>query len=541
MKLPGLLSKPHRRQNEAGSTRPTAPLSNNALINLRQVVKTYETPAGSFTALKGIDLQVNAGEFVAVIGKSGSGKSTLINMITGIDRPTLGEVFVGGTPIHKLNEDQIALWRGRNLGVIFQFFQLLPTLTLLENVMLPMELSHLYSRPEREEWAMHLLEQVDLVDQAHKFPTTLSGGQQQRGAIARALANSPAVLIADEPTGSLDSKTSDTIFELFENFAGQGKTVLMVTHDRDLAGRVSRVVFIADGEITDQQIAAALPSLSKKDLAEVSAKLEPVKYNPGATIVQQGDPAEHVYIIIKGNVDVIFQHASGQEVTIGHLSSGQYFGEMGLLEGGKRTASVRAAADTEVVAMQLDRDTLTDLMARSQMTKEQIIHLMRERATGQRLAEALPVLSQAELDEIMAKAKPTTFAPGDTIVHQGDTATEFYIITAGRVEVIEHRPDEQAVVITRLEAGQHFGELGLLRGGKRMNTVRAAADTEVEVVALDQATFRYLVQENKMVKAEIAHVITRRQVQAKLKDFMPDLKRRKRQIPFGNEEETAND
>ena len=175
--------KTHQLQHSGNN--PTS--TKRTLIDLRQVVKTYETPAGPFTALKNIDLQVNFGEFVAVIGKSGSGKSTLINMITGIDRPTLGEVIVGGNPIHNLNEDQIAIWRGLNLGVIFQFFQLLPTLTVLENVMLPMELRQTFPQSERKDRALHLLEQVDLADQAFKFPSAISGGQQQRVAIARAL------------------------------------------------------------------------------------------------------------------------------------------------------------------------------------------------------------------------------------------------------------------------------------------------------------------------------------------------------------------
>lgn len=226
------------------------------LIDLRQIIKAYDTPAGPFLALKGVNLQVDAGEFVAVIGKSGSGKSTLINMLTGIDRPTSGEVIIGGAPIHTLSEDEIALWRGQNLGVIFQFFQLLPTLTLIENIMLPMEFARLYSTNERRERAMDLLEMVEMSEHANKLPSAISGGQQQRVAIARALANDPAVLIADEPTGSLDSKTADTIFQLFEELTAQGKTILMVTHDPDKAERVTRVVTIADGEIIKSNLTA---------------------------------------------------------------------------------------------------------------------------------------------------------------------------------------------------------------------------------------------------------------------------------------------
>ncbi len=220
-----------------------------SLIALHNVHKIYKTAAGEFPALKGIDLKVDRGEFVAVIGKSGSGKTTLINMITGIDRPTEGEVVVADTPIHNMKEGKLAEWRGRNIGVIFQFFQLLPTLTAIENVMLPMDFCNMYSTKERPERALHLLDQVGLADQAYKIPSTLSGGQQQRVAIARALSNDPPLLLADEPTGNLDSKTAGSVFEVFENFIAQGKTIVMVTHDNDLASRVTRDITVADGII----------------------------------------------------------------------------------------------------------------------------------------------------------------------------------------------------------------------------------------------------------------------------------------------------
>jgi len=224
---------------------------NEHLIELRDVVKTYQGEAGTFVALNRVNLNVNPAEFVAVVGKSGSGKSTLINMITGIDRPTSGQVLVGDTAVHTLNEGQIAVWRGRNVGVVFQFFQLLPTLTVVENVMLPMDFCDMYGMGERQERAMHLLSQVDMTDHAYKLPTAISGGQQQRVAIARALANDPPILVADEPTGNLDSVTSESIFKLFEALVKNGKTILMVTHDMDLARRVGRTVTLLDGEIVD--------------------------------------------------------------------------------------------------------------------------------------------------------------------------------------------------------------------------------------------------------------------------------------------------
>jgi putative ABC transport system ATP-binding protein len=223
------------------------------MVDLRGVVKTYKSAAGTFIALDGIDLRIGAGEFRSIMGKSGSGKSTLINMITGIDRPTDGEVLVNGIAVHTLNEEQVAVWRGRTVGVIFQFFQLLPSLTAVENVMLPMDYAGQTPARERPRRAMHLLGQVGVADQAHNLPATLSGGQQQCIAIARALANNPPVLAADEPTGNLDSSGADRVMRLFQDLAASGKTILMVTHDRDLAKSAQRILVLADGRIVNEE------------------------------------------------------------------------------------------------------------------------------------------------------------------------------------------------------------------------------------------------------------------------------------------------
>ncbi|NPA90401.1 MAG: ABC transporter ATP-binding protein [Chloroflexi bacterium] len=223
------------------------------LIDLRHVTKIYRSPAGEFVALRDVTLQVEEGEFLAVVGKSGSGKSTLVNMITGIDHPTEGEVWVNGQAIHTMKEGELARWRGANVGIVFQFFQLLPTLTAVENVILPMDFVGRIPRGERRERAMHLLDLVGLTEHANKLPAALSGGQQQRVAIARALANDPPLLIADEPTGNLDSKTADEVFSLFQALVEEGKTVLIVTHDQDLARRTHRIITLVDGEVRDEE------------------------------------------------------------------------------------------------------------------------------------------------------------------------------------------------------------------------------------------------------------------------------------------------
>jgi len=230
------------------------PLVGNRLVELKKVSKAYNVAAGKFLALKEVDMGADAGEFVAVVGKSGSGKSTLINMITGIDTPTSGEVFVASTPVHELDQEQLAVWRGKNVGVVFQFFQLLPTLTVAENVILPMDFCNTFPVNERRGRAISLLEKVGIAEQADKLPSDLSGGQQQRAAIARALANDPPLIVADEPTGNLDSATSDAVMQLFANLASEGKTVLMVTHERDLTQYFTRSIALADGVIVNGDV-----------------------------------------------------------------------------------------------------------------------------------------------------------------------------------------------------------------------------------------------------------------------------------------------
>lgn len=217
------------------------------MISLQRITKAYATPAGLFSALRGIELQIGAGEFVAIVGKSGSGKSTLLNMIGGIDRPSSGSVTVGGTLINELNESQLAGWRGRKVGFVFQFFQLLPALTAAENVMLPMDFCGTTAPRLRRPRALDLLDRVGVKDQADKFPSALSGGQLQRVAIARALANDPLVVLADEPTGNVDSETARSVLDLLRSLASSGTTVLIATHERDIARVIDRRVEIADG------------------------------------------------------------------------------------------------------------------------------------------------------------------------------------------------------------------------------------------------------------------------------------------------------
>jgi putative ABC transport system ATP-binding protein len=223
--------------------------STDLLIDIRNVTKTFATSSGEFRALNNVTLGVRAGQLVALTGNSGSGKSTLLNLITGIDKPTDGSVRIAGTPIEHLSEDALASWRGRTIGIVFQFFQLLPTLTVSENVMLPMDFCNSVPKKERHARSLALLDQVGIGDQADKYPSTLSGGQQQRAAIARALANDPSIIVADEPTGNLDSKNAESVFQLFAQLVTLGKTVLIVTHEKEFTRFFQDTVTISDGTI----------------------------------------------------------------------------------------------------------------------------------------------------------------------------------------------------------------------------------------------------------------------------------------------------
>ena len=335
-----------------------------AMIHLQKVVKTFKNAAGEFTVLKGIDLTLQRGEFVAIVGKSGSGKSTLLNMITGIDHPTAGQVIVNGTNLYEMNESQRSLWRGKNLGIVFQFFQLLPMLTLLENVMLPMDYVGLYDFDERPKRALDLLKLVGLEAQAHKLPVAVSTGQQQSAAIARALATDPPVICADEPTGNLDSRSADVIIKLFDHLVKEGKTIAMVTHDPSLTERTSRTIVISDGELIDETVALCLPLLTHRQMLEVTRWLEPVTYEPHSTIIQQGQHVDSFFMIASGDVEVILCGPRRKDLTIARLGRGQFFGEIELLNSGKSIACVRAA-DGPVELKALRRDTFIELLSES--------------------------------------------------------------------------------------------------------------------------------------------------------------------------------
>ncbi len=348
------------------------------LIEMQGVVKTFVNAAGTFTALKGIDLTIYRGEFVSIVGKSGSGKSTLLNMLTGIDHPTEGQVVVDGVDLYTMNESARSLWRGRHLGIVFQFFQLLPTLTLLENVMLPMDYVDAIPFGKRAERALALLELVGLQGQAHKLPLEVSTGQQQSAAIARALANDPPIIVADEPTGNLDSRAAAHIIDVFTQLSQQGKTIVMVTHDPSMTRRTTRTVIISDGELIDEAIAQALPLLSHRLMRELAGRARSVTFHPGETIIEQKVPVDTFFIVADGAVDVVLRQRSGQ-VMLAQLQRGDFFGEVELTRGGRAIASVRAAAQGPVRLLAVSRDDFNWLMSASPLTAEAIARIVQKR------------------------------------------------------------------------------------------------------------------------------------------------------------------
>ena len=360
-------------------------VENRPIIDLHEVNKYYKTAIGDYHALESVDLQINAGEFVSIIGKSGSGKTTLLNMITGIDRPTTGEVWVNGTGVHNLNENQMARGRGKNLGIVFQFFQLLPMISVIENIMLPMDFCRTYAINERRERAMELLELVELADHAHKLPTALSGGQQQRVAIARALANDPPVIIADEPTGNLDSKTAESVFALFNDLVAKGKTIIIVTHDSGLAKRTHRTALIADGEIVNEYVAKAMPTLSANQLLQATKNAKPLTYEAGSMILAEGTNADTFYIVSKGTVEVILPRPNQSDVIALQLGPGKCFGEMEFFHEKKHRASIRASEAGPVEVLAIGYEELSELLDQSEATHE-ALRQMANKHNGENLS-----------------------------------------------------------------------------------------------------------------------------------------------------------
>ena len=349
------------------------------MIETHKIVKTFKNAAGEFVVLKGIDLVIERGQFVSIVGKSGSGKSTLLNMITGIDHPTSGQMIVGGTDIyHNMGESARSRWRGKNLGIVFQFFQLLPMLTLLENVMLPMDYADMYDFDERPKRAKELLALVGLEKEASKLPAAVSTGQQQAAAIARALACNPPLLVADEPTGNLDSKSADKIIEVFEHLVEIGKTIVMVTHDPSLTSRTHRNIIISDGELIDETVSRSLPLLRHRHMLEITKSAARKTYQPGEVILEIGQSVRNLYLIASGSAEVMKKNGGGLK-PLARLHKDEFFGEIELLRGGESLACVRASDESPVEALVVNGDDFLRIVKESPIAADALAKIVEAR------------------------------------------------------------------------------------------------------------------------------------------------------------------
>lgn len=335
------------------------------LIEMKDIHKIFKTAAGDFPALKGVNVCFYPGEFVSVVGKSGSGKSTLVNMLTGIDHPTSGIVRVRGEYIHQLTEGQMSIWRGSNLGIIFQFFQLLPMLSILENVMLPMDFAKVIPFQEREKRALQLLEMVGLADYAHDLPTEVAGGQQQSAAIARALANDPPIIIADEPTGNLDSRSADDVFKIFSDLAEDGKTIIMVTHDSSLAKRTDRMMLLSDGELINSWIANAFPELPHSRLLWLTHKMRRQSFGTGTPIPLPDNSQAALYLFTSGPVEFVTSNGFfGKHKVL--LNQGEYLSLPDIQNFNEDILGLRSVNGDQIEALVLDKRAFESWMDEDQ-------------------------------------------------------------------------------------------------------------------------------------------------------------------------------
>jgi putative ABC transport system ATP-binding protein len=353
------------------------PCPGEPLIEMLDIVKTFKTPAGEFTALKKVSACFYRGESVSVVGKSGSGKSTLVNMLTGIDHPTSGKVRAGGVSLHELNESDMSLWRGRNLGIVFQFFQLLPMLSLLENVLLPMDLAGKFPLGEREARAESLLRLVGLEKYAHSLPDAVSGGQQQSAAIARALANDPPVLVADEPTGNLDTRAAEEIFEIFKGLTRQGKTIIVVTHDSSLAGQTDRTMLLSDGELIRPQVAGAFPDLPHPRLLWLTHRLKSRRYAPGEELILAGKSEVGLMLVAAGNLEIAFNRVNEHHRVI--LPPRQFFSALDLELNGESVPKLRASGDEDLEILALGPADFNDWLESAPDDRDRLLNMVHER------------------------------------------------------------------------------------------------------------------------------------------------------------------
>lgn len=475
-------------------------------LTMRRMSRTFPSPDGELRALSEIDLSIRAGEFVAVIGRSGSGKSTLAAILAGLDQPSAGEVWVGGTALHRMAPAELLSWRGRGAGLVRPGGRLIPSLTLLENVLLPMELHGRLQPRARLSRAHELLAQFGLAALAGRGPAEVSAEDRVCAALARALANDPPLLVADDPTAGLTNADSEEVFRLLRAQAAAGKTVVLLTPDEDYARQVDRTLLIADGKIVNEHLARALATLSSEQLIEIARRTQPITYMPGQTIVRQGDLGEHLYVLIDGTANVLLEHPSGKQILVERLARGQIFGEMALIGHGPRSATVQASEEGPVTVVAIGRGTFERLIAESASLRHDLGRVVDQRR-AQLYLQALSRLTSADLLRLSQPIRVDTYPPGTVVVQQGAPGDTFFIIVEGIVDVVVQRPGAAELVLARLSEGQYFGEMAIVNKATRNATVRVGREGPAKLVELTKATFFALIQQSPEFKTQLDDVV----------------------------------
>ncbi|MEM8603804.1 MAG: cyclic nucleotide-binding domain-containing protein [Cyanobacteria bacterium P01_H01_bin.121] len=457
-----------------------------------------------------INLELWPGEFVILTGPSGSGKSTLLSLIGGLRTVQAGRLVVLGRDLQQGN-DVVRAQTRRQLGYIFQASNLLGFLSARRNLQIVLELQTDLTRAAIEQQAQRLLETVGLGDRADHLPNQLSGGQKQRLAIACALAAEPQLILADEPTAALDSQSGRKIVELLHRLAKeQGGAVLMITHDPRILDVADRIIQMKDGQLElayTQELALSLPGLQAEQLESVSIQPAALTYEPGTYIFRQGDRAESFYVLIQGEVEIWQEQAGQPPRLLNRLRRGDYFGEIGILQQGNRTASVRVAPDHTAKLLVLKREAFLALMGTSDLTTVAIEKRLQERLSSDMIRHALPAIDTDAIVAILPEVERLRYGPGSNIIRQGSQADQVYIVLTGTAEAIYQDSHGRESCVNRLRPGDFFGEIGVMNAVPRTATVRALTDSPVEVLAIPGQTFQTLLAQFPASETELAKVI----------------------------------
>ncbi|MBE8966106.1 cyclic nucleotide-binding domain-containing protein [Nostocales cyanobacterium LEGE 12452] len=461
--------------------------------------------------LSDINLEVKAKEFVILTGPSGSGKSTLLSLIGCLRSVHQGSLKILGQQLNGATREQLVQMR-RNFGYITQSSNLLDFLTVQQNIQMSLELQPDFSPKEARAKTVAILEAVGLAEKLNAYPGNLSGGQKQRVAIASALVTRPKLVLADEPTASLDKTAGRNVVALMHRLAKeQSSAVLIVTHDNRILDLADRIVNVEDGKLGlafNQELSLVLPGFDEALLEKATTKPIVLTYESEQAIVRQGERADKFYILLEGEVEIIQELPDEPHRVINHLNRGDYFGEVGLLRDGKRTATVRVARNSEVKVMVIDEELFRLFLGNSELTKADIVRRLHQRVMTSHLSNALPNVNPSEILAVAAQAKVIRYGANSIIVQEGEVAEKFYLILEGELEALMSDRDDE-FTSCKLKPGEYFGNAQLVNGENYPFTVRAGL-TEVEVMVIDRESFCSLILKSNTNQAIVASVLRHR-------------------------------